>query len=75
MESLTGDPHVKHALRVAAKVAVPGDQKLPLDRADVARVVAQLCARNDLLGSRDAAMCANIHICTIYMVDGDVQVE
>jgi integrase len=58
MEGLSSDPLVKHALRVAARVAVPssGNQKLPLDAADLAKVVRMLQDRGDFIGDRDAAL-------------------
>jgi integrase len=54
---LTSSPIVQQSLRVAAKYAVPSNQqKLPLDRADLRKVVVGLRERKDFIGRRDAAL-------------------
>lgn len=57
VHGLMSDPMVKHALQVAAKLAVPGTvQKLPLNRQDLVTVLTWLRDRGDFIGCRDAAL-------------------
>jgi site-specific recombinase XerD len=59
VEGLAAELEVRRAMKVAAKLAVPsGQQKLPLDRRDLAAVADMLQKRGswDFLGARDRAL-------------------
>jgi integrase len=58
VEALAADREVQRALKVAARLAVPGQQKLPLDRRDLRKVVAELAGwgPSNYIGVRDRAL-------------------